>query len=667
MVEALRGAPVKAPYVLPIVLAWLGLAACSILGGPTPPTVLLPTPVLPSVTTPPATAAPPTETPVIATPEPACINRAAFVRDVTIPDNSRMDAGETFLKTWRLRNSGTCAWDERYTVSHVGGPLMSAPPSFPLAGPVRAGQEVDLSVSFRAPVADGIYRSDWMIGEPEGSFFGVGDEGASPFFVQIVVAPAVPPSRTPTPTSTYHGWKGEYYHSRDLSLDPFLVRDDPRIDFDWRLGSPASGMPADNFAVRWTRTVRLERATYLFRAASDDGVQVWVDGQRVISDWTEHSLRESTAEVSVARGDHTVRVEYFEAGGSAAVRVSWEQVTNPTFPDWRGEYWANRELVGEPALIRNDRAVDFDWRLAAPAAGIPTDNFSVRWGRTVTFAPATYLFSARADDGIRLLLDGQPVIDEWHDSSGTSVYQYEANLSGTYDLKVEYYERTGRARVELWWEALATATHTPSPTNTETPTLTPTPTDTTAPEAATPTETETATPTVTETMTPTSTPTTTATATATQSFASIKGTIWQDVCAHTGEVFVEPGPVPDGCEVGEDGKLVANGTKDLGEAGLAEVTVTLRAGVCLPDRLGTLLIEALTGDDGEYSFGPLEAGPYCISVDPRDERNDPLLQSGLWTNLILEDPRGLAEISITAAIGDAFVDVDFGWDFEVAP
>jgi hypothetical protein len=589
------------------------------------------------------------------------------VRDVTVPDNSRLERGVAFLKTWRLRNIGTCIWDEAYAVAHIGGPLMSAPPSDPLAGMVQPGQLVDLSVSFRAPGSDGTYRSDWMIRGPEGGFFGVGDEGQSAFFVQIVVGPAAPPSRTPTPTSTYQGWKGEYFATRDLSRNPFLVRDDPRIDFDWRLGSPASGVPADNFAARWTRTIRLERGTYLFRAASDDGVRVWVDGQRVISDWTEHSFRESTAEVSVVQGDHGVRVEYFEAGGSAAARVSWEKITDPTFPDWKGEYWANRDLAGEPALIRNDTAVDFDWSSGAPAVGIPADNFSVRWGRTVTFAPGTYLFSIRADDGVRLFLDGQPVIDEWHDSSGTSVYQYQANLSGAHDLKVEYYERTGRARVELWWSALATPTHTTNPTNTETPTMTPTPTETTTPDTPTPTATASDTPTATETPTATSTPTTTATPTATQSFASIGGTIWQDVCAHTGEVFVEPGPVPDGCEVGEDGKLRANGTKDFGEDGLAGVTVSLRAGACPPEHLGTLLTEALTGEDGDYAFGPVEAGSYCVTVDARDERNVDLLQPGLWTNLILEDPSGLAEISITAAIGDAFDEVDFGWDFEVAP
>ncbi|MGH2625804.1 MAG: PA14 domain-containing protein, partial [Anaerolineales bacterium] len=97
--------------------------------------------------------------------------------------------------------------------------------------------------------------------------------------------------------------EGEYFANRDSLRNPYLVRDDARIDFNWGLGAPASGMPADNFAVRWTRTIRLERGTYLFRAASDDGIRVWVDDRRVISDWSEHSFRESTAEVSVVRGD----------------------------------------------------------------------------------------------------------------------------------------------------------------------------------------------------------------------------------------------------------------------------------------------------------------------------------------------------------------------------
>ncbi|MGH2625805.1 MAG: NBR1-Ig-like domain-containing protein [Anaerolineales bacterium] len=198
--------PVKTSNLLSIVLAWLALAACSFLGAATPvPTIPFPTPVVPSVTSPPATAAPPTDTPVVATPGPACLNRAEFVRDVTIRDNSRVGRGESFVKTWRLRNSGTCTWDERYLVAHIGGPLMSAPTSLPLAGPVRPGQEMDLSVPFLAPVGDGTYRSDWMILGPAGAFFGVGEEGDLPFYVQIVVGSGVPPSRTPTPTSIYQG------------------------------------------------------------------------------------------------------------------------------------------------------------------------------------------------------------------------------------------------------------------------------------------------------------------------------------------------------------------------------------------------------------------------------------------------------------------------------
>jgi len=163
--------PVKTSNLLPIALAWLALAACSLLGVATPPpTIVFPTPVLPSVTTPPATAAPPTETPMVATPGPVCLDGAAFVRDVTVPDNSRVERGVAFIKTWRLRNIGTCTWDESYMLVHIGGPLMSAPPSIPLPGMVQPGQQVELSVSFRAPAGDGTYRSDWMIRRPEGGF-----------------------------------------------------------------------------------------------------------------------------------------------------------------------------------------------------------------------------------------------------------------------------------------------------------------------------------------------------------------------------------------------------------------------------------------------------------------------------------------------------------------
>jgi hypothetical protein len=82
---------------------------------------------------------------------------------------------------------------------------------------------------------------------------------------------------------------------------------------------------------------------------------------------------------------------------------------------------------------------------------LPADDFSIRWSREVDFDPGRYLFRAKADDGIRFYLDGNPAIDEWHESRGSGVYAVNQALGGTHRLVVEYYGRGGDASVKFWW------------------------------------------------------------------------------------------------------------------------------------------------------------------------------------------------------------------------
>ena len=64
------------------------------------------------------------------------------------------------------------------------------------------------------------------------------------------------------------------------------------------------------------------------------------------------------------------------------------------------------DLSGTPTAYRDDQEVDFDWRRGKPIAGVPVDNFSVRWTRTLSFAPGPYRFFTMTDDGVRLYIDG---------------------------------------------------------------------------------------------------------------------------------------------------------------------------------------------------------------------------------------------------------------------
>jgi hypothetical protein len=264
--------------------------------------------------------------------------------------------------------------------------------------------------------------------------------------------PAVkPPVATPTPTPVQiTEWRGEYYNNTNLSGSP-LVRNDAKIDFAWGDASPMKGIHADNFSARWTRQLDFEGKTYLFYVRADDGVRLWVDGQLLIDQWQDGSTRTYSAQRIMTQGKHAVRVEMYEHSGQATIAF-WRQ-TVESYPDWKGEYFANPGLNGAPLLVRNDKGIDFNWGAGAPAAGLPTDNFSVRWTRQLHFPAGNYRFSVEVDDGVRLWVDGRLVIDQWQD--GTRTRTGDISLSeGQHRVQMEMYEHSGGAMARMWWTAL---------------------------------------------------------------------------------------------------------------------------------------------------------------------------------------------------------------------
>jgi Ig-like domain from next to BRCA1 gene/Bacterial Ig domain len=137
------------------------------------------------------------------TPTPACVDRAGFVADIRIPDNTVIDPGGTFVKVWRLRNDGNCPWTEDYQVIFSDGDPMGNNTPLPIPDVVQPGGTVDIAVNMVAPSAEGTYRGNYLIRNPQGLLFGVGSSGRTPFYVQIVVAspsgptPTIPPRPAP--------------------------------------------------------------------------------------------------------------------------------------------------------------------------------------------------------------------------------------------------------------------------------------------------------------------------------------------------------------------------------------------------------------------------------------------------------------------------------------
>ncbi len=109
----------------------------------------------------------------------------AFVRDITIPDDTVVRAGDTFTKTWALSNTGTCEWDEGYLLVHSGGARLGSPDWVPLPQ-AQAGDPVQVSVTLQAPLEPGTYRGDWRL------CAGLDDCFGPRLYVRIVVAEPTP-------------------------------------------------------------------------------------------------------------------------------------------------------------------------------------------------------------------------------------------------------------------------------------------------------------------------------------------------------------------------------------------------------------------------------------------------------------------------------------------
>jgi len=195
----------------------------------------------PTVTSKPTEIATQTEIPLI-TPTAtigsnSCNDQATFEGDVTVPDNTIFHQDDKFVKTWRLYNSGTCAWGSGYALVLGYGDPMSASTSNRLP-PTAPGASVDVSLTMTAPARAGQHAGNWQLQNAAGQRFGVGTTGSDYFWVQINVSytgPQVTPSAgagptpggaQPTPTATTTTTSGgcSYTRNPDFENQVFKIR-----------------------------------------------------------------------------------------------------------------------------------------------------------------------------------------------------------------------------------------------------------------------------------------------------------------------------------------------------------------------------------------------------------------------------------------------------------
>jgi len=126
------------------------------------------------------------------------------------------------------------------------------------------------------------------------------------------------------------GLSATYFDTATLS-GTSVSRVDPTVDFVWGAGSPAPGIAADTFSARWTGEVVPQFSqTYTFYTVSDDGVRLWVNGQQIVNNWTNHAATENRGTIALVAGQrYAITMEYYENAGSATARLLWSSASTP--------------------------------------------------------------------------------------------------------------------------------------------------------------------------------------------------------------------------------------------------------------------------------------------------------------------------------------------------
>ncbi|HEX4588388.1 MAG TPA: PA14 domain-containing protein, partial [Gemmataceae bacterium] len=126
------------------------------------------------------------------------------------------------------------------------------------------------------------------------------------------------------------GLVADYYSDANLSA---LVRTriDPGVNFNWGTGSPDVSVPADHFSVRWSGQIQAQYSeTYTFSTVSAGGVRLWVNGQELINDWTDHAASTDSGTITLQAGQsYSIRLEYANNSGPAAAELFWSSPSTP--------------------------------------------------------------------------------------------------------------------------------------------------------------------------------------------------------------------------------------------------------------------------------------------------------------------------------------------------
>jgi len=276
-------------------------------------------------------------------------------------------------------------------------------------------------------------------------------------FANVTVSSSVPASLA--------GLNGQYFNNLDFT-GAELGEVDPNVNFNFGSGSPVLGIDSTSYSVRWIGFVVPQYSqTYTFTTTTDDGARLFVNGTQLINQWVDQAVTSVSGSIPLLAGQYyPIRMDYYQNGGGASAQLSWSSPgqTAQVIPQSNllavsgglfGSYYTGTSLSGTPAFTEVDPTVNFNWGTSGPSSLVGQTHFSVRWkGSVLPDTTDTYHFYATADDGVRLWVNGQQLVNAWVDEAAT---QYSGTVALTagqpVNIQMEYYQDTSSAAAQLAW------------------------------------------------------------------------------------------------------------------------------------------------------------------------------------------------------------------------
>ncbi len=266
-----------------------------------------------------------------------------------------------------------------------------------------------------------------------------------------------------------NSWRGSYFNGGELGAY-VASRSDARIDLEGAAALP-DGVNASSFSAYWQGNFAFTEGWKTFTLTSDGGLQLLMDGRLVFDAWGNTTPRTWTPTLYTTSGSpyvtpgrtapnnatHRLELRYRSGEGPLRASVSWTDAAPPSevpVNAWRADYYSAAQLKG---LItsRTEAAIDNDYADGSPDPTLGGDNWSARWTGDWDFDAGEYAFTATMNDGMRVWVDDEKILDKWQTrGSVLTTTVNRALTAGRHRVRVEYFESGGAATARLNWKRL---------------------------------------------------------------------------------------------------------------------------------------------------------------------------------------------------------------------